>query len=208
VKTYAMRSAEQMRCPSGLPGLMAARLMRKYNSQAESWTVDQLALKPNDHVLEIGFGPGFGLAEALKRIDKGYIEGIDLSELMVRRATKANKEAIKEGKLRIMKADAYEMPFESNSFDKVFAVNVYYFWKDPAKALGEIRRVLRDQGVLAVYVIDRNDLLKMQQAQTEVFSVSENEQVAAQLKMAGFKSCTIEKRNEGFRTGVCIKGYR
>ena len=61
MKTPAVRIAEQMRCPRGLWPGFAASIMKRYNEQAEVWTVEQLQVGPADCVLEIGFGPGLGL---------------------------------------------------------------------------------------------------------------------------------------------------
>jgi ubiquinone/menaquinone biosynthesis C-methylase UbiE len=208
VKSYAQRTAEQMRCPSGLSGLMAASFMKKYNAVAETWTVQQLQIAPEDHVLEIGFGPGCGLAEALSRMNNGIVEGIDTSPQMIRMASRLNKDALASGKLRLFPGDAARLPFKDETFDKVFAVNVYYFWKDADKPLSEIHRVLRQGGQVAIYLIERNDLLKMKQARTEVFSVPDDGDVVRHLEGNGFKGCIVNRHRESSRTGVCVLAYR
>jgi SAM-dependent methyltransferase len=206
VKSYALRTAEQLRCPSGLSGLIAARVMRKSNALAEAWTVKQLQIAPNDHVLEIGFGPGCGLREALSHVGQGTVEGIDTSAQMVKMVSRSNQTAIADKKLRLWQGDASKLPFEAKSFDKVFAVNVYYFWNDPDRPLSEIHRILRDGGQMALYLIEKTDLMKMKQARTDVFKVPETDEVVQRLEKNGFKGCTISKQDEGVRTGVCIRG--
>jgi SAM-dependent methyltransferase len=208
MKNYVQRSAEQMKCPSGLSGLVAARIMKRYNAVAETWTVQQLHLSPDDHILEIGFGPGCGLQEALSRIDKGVVEGIDTSSQMMKMASHRNRAAIASGKLRLFEGDAAKLPFEDRSFDKIFAVNVFYFWKDPDKPLGEILRVLRDGGQFALYLVEKNDLLKLKQAHTSIFHVPEDSEVVQYLHKNGFKDCVVTKHDEGMRTGVCIIAHR
>ena len=208
MKTVAQQTAEQMRCPSGFSGLMAARLMKKYNAAAETWTVDQLQVGTADHVLEIGFGPGCGLEKALSRTDTGIVEGIDTSSQMMKMASRSNKAALASGRLRLYQGDAASLPFEDATFDKVFAVNVYYFWKDPDKPLSEIHRDLREGGQIAIYLVEKADLLKMKQARTNVFRVLDDDEVVRHLHAKGFTGCIVSKRNEGQRTGVCILARR
>lgn len=126
-KTRAIRLAEQMRCPSGYLGRLTARLMRRFNSPAERWTVELLDLASDERVLEIGFGPGCGLQEALRRSPDGNVIGVEISRQMIRMAARENRKAIKDGRLMLLNADCLKMPFADGSFDAVFAVNVLYF---------------------------------------------------------------------------------
>src|SRR5262249_50785885 len=54
------------------------------------------------------------------------------------------------GNLEFMTADVYGLPFEDESFDVVHAHQVLQHLTDPVAALGEMRRVLRSGGLLAV----------------------------------------------------------
>jgi len=112
VKSTAVRMAEQMRCPKGPWGSLAASVMKKYNAEAELWTVEQLHLGPADCVLEIGFGPGLGLPEVLGRLEIGSVYGIDLSQRMVRMASRANNGAVQAGKLHLQEGSADHLPFQ------------------------------------------------------------------------------------------------
>ncbi len=47
--------------------------------------------------------------------------------------------------------DAHALPFRDNSFDHVFAFNVFEHLRDPATAAREIRRVLKPDGAVAVH---------------------------------------------------------
>jgi SAM-dependent methyltransferase len=51
-------------------------------------------------------------------------------------------------------ADAQELPFPDESFDMVVSALALNFIPDPARALGEMRRVARGEGVVAAYVWD------------------------------------------------------
>jgi SAM-dependent methyltransferase len=69
---------------------------------------------------------------------------------MARQARDRFRDAIAEGRLKIHTGDAASLPFDEGTFDKVSATHVVYFWPDQNATVGELRRVLRPGGVLAV----------------------------------------------------------
>ena len=75
---------DQFREPRGLLGRLAGRFMssRASNQQRSVWTVELLELKPGDRVLELGYGPGLGIAAVLDRLEAGEVVGIDHSATM------------------------------------------------------------------------------------------------------------------------------
>ena len=50
-----------------------------------------LDVQPQDHILEIGFGPGLVIRELARRATDGFVLGIDRSEVMVRQAAVRNR---------------------------------------------------------------------------------------------------------------------
>src|SRR3712207_5675999 len=73
--------------PTGFWGRAAGLLMahRTSNRRRNAWAVSLLDVRPEDRVLEIGFGPGLAIRELGRLARKGYVCGIDHSELMLRR---------------------------------------------------------------------------------------------------------------------------
>jgi SAM-dependent methyltransferase len=84
--------------------------------------------------------------------DLSYV-GIDIAQTMVADATAFNSEAVAAGLASFQLASAEALPFADQDFDRVFAVNVIYFWPEPARALTEIRRVLRPGGFSVVATV-------------------------------------------------------
>jgi len=78
--------------------------------------------------------------------------GCDFSEIMVDEAHKQNENFITSGQAVFLKADANELPFEPETFDKVFSVNTIYFWDSPKIVLAEIWRVLKPKGQITISV--------------------------------------------------------
>jgi ubiquinone/menaquinone biosynthesis C-methylase UbiE len=208
MKPNLERLAGQFRSPTGLSGLRVAAVMRTFNRPATKWTVECLGVQPADVVLEIGFGPGVGIGEALARATTGRVYGIDLSPTMVRMASRANRAAVRKGRAVLMAGDAASLPYGDALFDKVFAVNVIYFWHDPSVPLSEIRRTMKPGGSLALFLLPAQELLKVPWAHTEVFRKFETGEVIEILKHAGYRSVRGEERTLGKAQGACVLATR
>jgi SAM-dependent methyltransferase len=87
--------------------------------------------------------------ELAQIVSPAQVVGIDRHgdqlEVGRKRATEAGVENV-----RFDVADIYELPFEDESFDAVFAHAVIYHLGDPQRALAEIRRVLKPGGLIGI----------------------------------------------------------
>jgi ubiquinone/menaquinone biosynthesis C-methylase UbiE len=102
-----------------------------------------LAPGASDRVLEVGCGAGHLLA----RVPAGRRFGVDLAHVLLQRA---------RGRLgadaALAQGDAIELPFPSNTFERVYCSEVLEHLPDPAAALDEIRRILKSGGVAVLSV--------------------------------------------------------
>ena len=73
-----------------------------------------------------------------------HIEATDASTEMIAEAKRDNQSA----KLHFSVQDMFRLPYADKSFDVVIVSNALHIVPLPEKALAEIRRVLRDDGVL------------------------------------------------------------
>ncbi len=142
--------ARQSRCPSGVLGWLIARIMETETASENDATLDRLELQPHDRVLEVGFGPGRALERAAGVVTSGMIAGVDVSEEMIGMANRRCDRFVREGRMELRLGGVESLPFGDGAFDKVYSVHTLYFWERPAEALGEIRRVLRQHGMLAL----------------------------------------------------------
>ncbi len=110
-----------------------------------------LDLQPNDVLLELGYGGGAFLEQALRRGCRAV--GVDHSPEMVRAARELNARAIDEGRLEVVAGDAHELRFSRNTFTCAAAMQVFFFFTDPQRVLAECHRVLRPSGRLAVFTV-------------------------------------------------------
>lgn len=153
--------AAQLRQPNGDAGIKVAEAMNASNKQITNKTVETLQLKDDDSVLEIGMGNGSLLADLFAINQNVTYTGVDYSKLMVDQAKKINKSLIDSGKADFHQAEASSLPFDNSSFDKVFCVNVIYFWEQPEVELKEVFRVLKDEGVFAIGIRTKASMINM-----------------------------------------------
>ena len=96
-------------------------------------------------VLDAGCGVGYGI-EILSRAGAAEMTGVDL-----------DPEAVSEAKARfsrfataLIEGDLRELPLPDHSFDVVVSFETIEHMQEPEKALAELRRVLRPDGILVI----------------------------------------------------------
>jgi len=196
------RLAQQFRQPTGFLGRLAGFFFR-INLEGIDWTISLLEIQPTDHVLEIGFGPGHGIQQVARLATQGRVAGVDFSETMLRQASRRNAAAITAGRVELCLGDVSALLYPDNTFHKIFATNVVYFWKDPMANLQEFRRVMKPGSRLALYVIAKDDLLKFKVTQTGVYQLYTGDDLVRLLSQAGFHHARFVTKPERHRTGIC-----
>ena len=93
-------------------------------------------------VLELAAGTGLIAKNIVRAASR--IEVTDASEEMIAEAKRNNRSA----KLHFSVRDMFCLPYADKSFDVVIVSNALHIVPQPEKALAEIRRVLKDDGVL------------------------------------------------------------
>ena len=93
-------------------------------------------------VLELATGTGLIAKHIVNAA--AHIEATDASPEMIAEAKRDNRSA----KLHFSVQDMFCLPYADGSFDAVIVSNALHIVPQPEKALAEIRRVLKDDGVL------------------------------------------------------------
>ena len=93
-------------------------------------------------VLELATGTGLIARHIIKAA--AHIEATDASVGMIAEAKRDNQSA----KLHFSVQDMFRLPYADKSFDVVIVSNALHIVPQPEKALAEIHRVLKDDGVL------------------------------------------------------------
>jgi 2-polyprenyl-3-methyl-5-hydroxy-6-metoxy-1,4-benzoquinol methylase len=151
--TYAY---SQFGRPRGVFGYVADHIMarRPSNIERNDWALSLLAIKPADRILEIGFGPGIASGKAAAKAAE--VVGLDRSALMVRQATRRNKELIEKGKLKLMLGSVEELTPELGLFDKIYSMNVVAFWREPVAVFRRLQTMLKPGGVILTAYMPRH----------------------------------------------------
>jgi SAM-dependent methyltransferase len=177
--------ASQFKKPRGLFGNFYSKLMEKGNSRNYVVLINELNIQPNDKILEIGYGPGIGIRLILEKCNSCLIHGIDFSKLMYRKASELNRKSIHDKKVELFLADFLSVSFESNYYDKIFCLNVIYFWDNLLVPFQTIKSVLNSDGIFCFYMAHKDYLIK-KTFPDSIFNKYSIEEVVSALYEAGF----------------------
>ena len=129
------------------------RFMRKDRNAYEQMYALICPIVEHKHVLELATGTGLIAKHIVRSADR--IEATDASVEMIEQA----KQGIQSSKLHFSVQDMFCLPYADSSFDVAIVSNALHIVPNPEKALTEIRRVLKDDGVLIAptFTHDGND---------------------------------------------------
>jgi ubiquinone/menaquinone biosynthesis C-methylase UbiE len=96
--------------------------------------VDDLKIAPDDRVLEIGCGHGVAATYVCERLGGGRLTAVDRSAKMIEAARRRNAEHIAAGRAEFLVAELENLDLGERRFDKVFAVRVGLFHREPERA--------------------------------------------------------------------------
>jgi SAM-dependent methyltransferase len=100
--------------------------------------------------LDVGCGNGAFTERIVERCAPAEVQGIDPSEALL--AFARSRPALREAQFQV--GDAMALPFPADRFDAAVMALVLVFVPDPAKAVGEMVRVVRPGGLVVAYMWD------------------------------------------------------
>lgn len=192
--------ARQFARPHGLIGRwLIAPWLDRINQGMNRLALQLLSVRPEDRVLEVGFGGGALLALILARRPAQLI-GVDISEAAVARGRSRFA-----GKARILAGSAESLPLDDAAVDAACSLNSIYFWEDPLRAMREFARVLRPGGRL-VLGFEAPETLRAWPGHRFGFRVYDALQVVALAQQAGFGDAEVHEGVEPkFGRIICVK---
>jgi len=111
--------------------------------------VHRVRLREGQDVLDVACGTGVVARLAASKVAPGYVTGLDLNAGMLAVA----RGVLNEGaSVNWMEGSALDLPFPSGRFDVVLCQLGLQFFPDQSRALREMRRVVREQGRIALSV--------------------------------------------------------
>jgi arsenite methyltransferase len=153
--------ARQLGRPSGWFGrYVMGRFLNRKTAAHNEVVRQELAVAPEDRVLEVGFG-GAALLERLSaEVSHGHVVGVEISDEMLALGRKRLRGPIAAGRVVLRRGSVEALPCGDGEFDKACTVNTTYFWPDLAAGLSELRRVLRPGGRLVVGFVSPDDIVR------------------------------------------------
>jgi SAM-dependent methyltransferase len=155
-------------------------------------------------VLDLGCASG-GFLEALGA--RWERHGLDLSELMVRRAAA-------RGGIIVRRADVFSAKFDARSFDVVTSFDVLEHLPQPLEFLSEIRRILKPGGMLLLGTGDAGALgARLAGSRWTYFAIPEHISFFARrsleraLRLAGFRRIKFKRIHHGDLTLPVARGW-
>lgn len=133
-ENYTPGHSEVSRC------FMAKRSLEAHGAFIEPY------LREGLHVLDCGCGPGTISAGIAELVGNGSVHGIDQSEPQIAEAQSLHQLP----NLTFSAGSVYELTFEDETFDLVFAHALFEHLGDPGAALQEMYRVLKPGGLLGL----------------------------------------------------------
>lgn len=185
----------QFRKPSGLLGKVVSLLMQKGNRAAYDLLIPALDIKPGDKIFEIGYGHGLGVEFVLSHYSCS-MSGVDFSKTMFKEASRRNRKFIEEKKAELHYGDFLNYDMQKGAFDKIFCINVTYFWENLDIPFSKIMEGLKKGGLFCICMAHPDDLEKLKFAKKGIFNKHSIEHVTEKLKDIGFVdiSYTFDKR--------------
>jgi arsenite methyltransferase len=114
-------------------------------------------MSPAKRILDVGSGPGFFVSDLANAVGpSGWVCGIDISDQML---DLAKAHCTRWPWVEFRQADAARLPFPDRHFDVVVSMQVLEYVNDTQAALGEIFRVLRPGGHVALMDTDWDSLV-------------------------------------------------
>jgi SAM-dependent methyltransferase len=154
--------------PFGLFGAIVGQYLACDNYEINHWATAMLDIQPNDHILEIGFGPGVAVKDIARRAPQGYIAGFDYSKLMVATARLRNFKTVSTGRVDLRHSCVCHPPTFNTQFDKIIAINNVMYWKKPIESLKQLRSLLKPNGRISLVIQRNENLLKTVRFKEEI----------------------------------------
>jgi ubiquinone/menaquinone biosynthesis C-methylase UbiE len=124
--------------------------MGRWSRRLAPLFLDFTGTADDEKVLDVGCGTGSLTFSIVDRSNIASVEAIDFEEQFVAALNQRNTDS----RITARQGDACTLPFNDNQFDRALSLLVLHFVPDAAKAINEMRRVVKPGGVVAASVWD------------------------------------------------------
>lgn len=189
--------AQHLANPQGEKGIEIGEMMNATNIGMTLESIRTLLIEDHESILEIGHGNAGHLKNILSLAKGLKYTGIDISETMNQEAKRLNQNF--ENQASFLLYEGKKLPFENETFDKIFTVNTVYFWEDPIEFLNEICRVLKDNGTF-VLTFGQRDFMEKLPFTAYNFTLYNNDEMEELVSKSHFKRMKTSEREEEIKS--------
>lgn len=107
-----------------------------WNESMRDQALEMFDIDPDDRVLDVGCGTGFGTEGLLQHVED--VHGLDQSSHQLKRAQRKLGDEVE-----LYRGDAERLPFDDDSFDAIWSSGSIEYWPNPEATLAEFNRVGR-----------------------------------------------------------------
>ncbi|MGH1516207.1 class I SAM-dependent methyltransferase [Chryseobacterium sp. JK1] len=189
--------AQNLANPQGEKGIEIGEMMNATNIGMTLESIRTLLIEDDENILEIGHGNAGHLRNIINLAKNLKYTGIDISETMYNEARKLNEEFKNQAEFILY--NGTEIPFEDETFDKIFTVNTVYFWEKPVEFLNEVYRVLKDDGTFVLTFGQRDFMEKLPFTEYD-FTLYNNTEMEELISQTHFKRMKISEKEENIKS--------
>ena len=124
--------------------------MNSSHSKLTDWGLEHIPIEKHYKILDVGCGGGRTVSKLAAIATQGKVYGVDYSGVSVAATTRTNARWINLGNVEVKHASVSQLPFPDGLFDLVTAVETHFWWPNLPSDLGEILRVMKSGGALAL----------------------------------------------------------
>jgi arsenite methyltransferase len=205
---FAQFMARQLGHPSGLVGRwLLGPLWNRRNRPLNDVALEALELRSDERVIEVGFGGGYLLGRMSAIVTSGFIGGVDISTTMVEQGQARYRTLIQAGKMDLKVGGADRLPYPAAHFSKAVSVNSIFYWPDAARSIGELSRVLRDNGRVVLCFTDK-DSLQQKDFARHGLTLYDIDEVRQLLTAAGLRAINVTRQTDRHRAFWCVTAQK
>jgi arsenite methyltransferase len=119
------------------------RGMEKSHWEITRQLMELMNVQPHDNIADLGCGVGWATRVLAQRASRGYVVGIDLSDVMIQQAV---SEYRNPPNVVFAVADASQIPCPDDFFTSLLSVESIYYYPNVEGAFEEVCRILRPGG--------------------------------------------------------------
>jgi ubiquinone/menaquinone biosynthesis C-methylase UbiE len=187
--------ASQLKHPTGEKGIEMGNMMNETNINMTKHSIQNLNISKENKILELGHGNAGHVEFLFEQAENLKYHGLEMSELMFQEARQINRNFVSQKQAFFSLYDGNKIPFEDESFDKIFTVNTIYFWQKPEELLSEIYRVLKPSGNFCLTFAEEDFMKTLPFTQFE-FKLYSTEKAQGLIKKSDFKIVYTETQTE------------